>query len=105
MLYTIYQKQVRDNPRIFLNGSATNKPPIDAKYAKLFYNATNNIYIRAKFATNESYIHQSENWPNFVWKSGEIINLLSEARNLQGRLIGKMESLGFDLRNEAYLTR
>jgi Fic family protein len=49
------------------------------------------------------YIHQSENWPNFVWKSGEIVNLLSEARNLQGRLIGKMESLGFDLRNEALL--
>jgi len=24
-----------------------------------------------------------------------------EARNLQGRLIGKMESFGFDLRNEA----
>ncbi len=29
--------------------------------------------------------------------------MLSEARNLQGRLIGKMESLGFALRNEALL--
>ncbi len=29
--------------------------------------------------------------------------MLSEARNLQGRLIGKMESIGFDLRNEALL--
>jgi Fic family protein len=28
---------------------------------------------------------------------------LSEARNLQGRLIGKMESLGFELRDEALL--
>lgn len=49
------------------------------------------------------YIHQNENWSNFTWETDEIINLLSEARNLQGRLIGKMESLGFDLRNEALL--
>jgi Fic family protein len=29
---------------------------------------------------------------------------LSEARDLQGKLLGKMESLGFDLRNEALLS-
>ena len=50
-----------------------------------------------------NYIHQKDNWPNFNWKIDEFINLLSEARNLQGRLIGRMESLGFDLRNEALL--
>jgi len=50
-----------------------------------------------------TFIHQHGNWPNFTWQNDEIINLLSEARNLQGRLIGKMESLGFDLRNEALL--
>lgn len=50
-----------------------------------------------------TFIHQKENWPNFEWENDEIVNLLSEARNLQGRLIGKMESLGFDLRNEALL--
>ena len=49
------------------------------------------------------YIYQNENWPDFTWDSDEIINLLSEARNLQGKLLGKMESLGFDLRNEAIL--
>ncbi len=49
------------------------------------------------------YIHQKDNWPNFSWNSDEFVNLLSEARNLQGRLIGKMESLGFELRNEALL--
>ncbi|MCK7541995.1 MAG: DUF4172 domain-containing protein [Marinilabiliales bacterium] len=31
------------------------------------------------------------------------MNLLSEVRNLQGRILGRMESLGFDLRNEATL--
>jgi Fic family protein len=49
------------------------------------------------------YIYQKDNWPNFTWKADDIVNLLSEARNLQGRLIGKMELLGFDLRNEAQL--
>ncbi|OYT12092.1 MAG: cell filamentation protein Fic [Bacteroidetes bacterium 4572_114] len=49
------------------------------------------------------YIHQKINWPNFIWKITELVNLLSEARNLQGRLIGRMESLGFDLRDEALL--
>jgi len=49
------------------------------------------------------FIHQSDNWPNFSWKLEEFINLLSEVRNLQGRIMGRMESLGFDLRNEATL--
>lgn len=51
----------------------------------------------------KAFIHQLENWPNFSWKLEEFINLLSEARNLQGRILGRMESLGFDLRNEATL--
>jgi Fic family protein len=49
------------------------------------------------------YIHQKYNWPNFTWKSEDFMNLLSEARNLQGRLMGKMESLGFELKDEALL--
>ena len=51
----------------------------------------------------EIFIYQNDLWPNFTWKAEHIVNFLSEARNLQGRLIGKMESLGFDLRNEAQL--
>lgn len=50
-----------------------------------------------------SFIYQRNNWPDFTWNNDELLNLLSEARNLQGRLIGKMGSLGFDLRNEALL--
>jgi len=49
------------------------------------------------------YIYQKDNWPNFTWVNDEIVSMLSEARNLQGRLIGRMESLGFELRNEAFL--
>ena len=51
----------------------------------------------------KAFIHQLENWSNFTWKLDEFVNLLSEVRNLQGRLLGRMESLGFDLRNEATL--
>lgn len=51
----------------------------------------------------KAFIHQQDDWPNFQWDSDKIVSLLSEARNLQGRLLGKMESLGFDLRNEALL--
>lgn len=49
------------------------------------------------------FIYQQFNWPNFTWENDELIYLLSETRSLQGRLIGKMESLGFDLINEATL--
>lgn len=51
----------------------------------------------------KQYIHQRNDWANFKWNNDEIINLLGEARSLQGRLIGKMETFGFDLRNEALL--
>lgn len=50
-----------------------------------------------------AFIYQQPDWPNFRWESAAIIDILGEARNLQGRLMGKMESLGFELRREALL--
>lgn len=49
------------------------------------------------------YIYHNPNWPSFYWNHEAIIQQLSMVRNLQGRLLGKMESLGFDLKNEAFL--
>lgn len=49
------------------------------------------------------YIHQRHNWTDFQWKDEKILNLLSEVRHLQGKLIGKVESLGFELKDEANL--
>ncbi|MEM8583525.1 MAG: Fic family protein [Bacteroidota bacterium] len=49
------------------------------------------------------YIHQLRDWPKFHWQNEELLHLLGEVRNLQGYLIGKMESLGLDLRDEANL--
>lgn len=49
------------------------------------------------------FIHQHNHWPECTWDSSKFLSLLSEARNLQGKLIGKMEALGVDVRAEALL--
>ena len=49
------------------------------------------------------YIYEKEGWANFKWDNERLFSLLGKVRNLQGKLVGKMESLGFDLRNEATL--
>ena len=49
------------------------------------------------------YIHERENWYNFVWDSEMILPILSSVRHLQGKLLGYMESLGFDLIERATL--
>lgn len=50
------------------------------------------------------YIHQKEDWPNFKWSNEAILTLLGKVRNLQGKIVGKMENLGFELKSEAALT-
>jgi Fic family protein len=49
------------------------------------------------------YIHQHLDWPAFFWDDARIMPILGEVRNLQGRITGRMESLGFDLQQEAGL--
>jgi Fic family protein len=49
------------------------------------------------------FIYQHKDWPNFKWDDSQIMNLIGQVRNLQGRLMGKMESLGLELQNEAIL--
>ena len=49
------------------------------------------------------YIHQLKKWADFQWSEEDFISLLSEVRNLQGRLMGKVELLGFELKDEANL--
>lgn len=49
------------------------------------------------------YIHEQNNWPYFTWDNKLVLLKLGETRNLQGKLLGKMETLGFDLQNEAVL--
>ncbi|KAB2879744.1 Fic family protein [bacterium] len=49
------------------------------------------------------YIHQRNDWPLFRWDSEKIAPLLALVRHKQGRILGRMESLGFGLRSEAVL--
>ncbi len=49
------------------------------------------------------YLYQQDAWPNFTWNNETLLVLLGKVRNLQGRILGKMESLGFELRSEAAL--
>src|SRR5436309_10960157 len=49
------------------------------------------------------YIHELQDWPRFRWSPGELAEPLASVRHRQGRLIGHMEALGFNLRQEAVL--
>ena len=47
------------------------------------------------------YIWQRPDWPEFRWDAARIAAPLAEARFRQGRLLGRMERLGFDLERAA----
>jgi Fic family protein len=49
------------------------------------------------------YIHERKKWTNFVWDSNKVTPILASVRHLQGRLLGRMESLGFDFIERATL--
>ncbi len=49
------------------------------------------------------YLWEKPDWPAFTWDETSLSRLLACVSREQGRLLGKMEALGFDLRSEAYL--
>jgi Fic family protein len=50
------------------------------------------------------YIHEHPNWPEMTWDTKLLSKLCSDVRYKQGKHFGKMCSLGFDLKNQAFLT-
>ncbi len=50
-----------------------------------------------------SYIHQRPQWPQLIWDSEALSGALAAVRHRQGKHLGKMEALGFDLQEEAIL--
>lgn len=50
------------------------------------------------------YIHELPAWPRFTWDSAALVGPLAAVRHDQGRLLGRMGSLGFALRDEASLS-
>ncbi len=49
------------------------------------------------------WIHEQRDWPNFFWNADMLASALADVRHCQGRLLGRMEGLGFDLKQEASL--
>jgi len=49
------------------------------------------------------YIHQLKGWPRFHWSTDKLAEPLASVRHRQGRLMGHMEALGFNLQQEAVL--
>ena len=49
------------------------------------------------------YVWQSESWPNFTWDNESLLPVLGQARLAQGRLLGRVNRLGFKLGKEAQL--
>ncbi len=50
-----------------------------------------------------TYLHELKNWPALTWDQKKLANKLISVRHRQGRLVGRMEGLGFTLRKEAFL--
>jgi len=47
------------------------------------------------------YIYQNIDWHKFTWDGEKVLKLLSEVKLSQGFLLGKMNSLGFEIKNNA----
>jgi len=52
---------------------------------------------------SSQYIHERPEWPHFQWDQDALAGPLAEIRHRQGRLLGRMEGLGFPLQKEAEL--
>ena len=53
--------------------------------------------------THITYIHEYPDWTQWQWSDKKLLPLVSRVRILQGRLLGKLLTLGFDLNVEAQL--
>lgn len=50
-----------------------------------------------------AYIWQNKGWPGLRWDDKALATLLAQVSREQGRLLGRLEHLGFELRHEAHL--
>lgn len=57
-----------------------------------------------KYTTQERYIWQLSDWPNFTWDSDRLIEPMSRLSRLHGELKGQMALIGFDCKSETQLT-
>jgi Fic family protein len=60
-------------------------------------------FLRTKCGENAVYIWEQADWPHLHWDAERLAGVLARTRHEQGRLLGRMEAVGFDLREEAEL--
>lgn len=49
------------------------------------------------------YIYQNNDWTNFYWQEKTINKIFGEVRNLQGKILGQMSTIGFSAKDNANL--
>lgn len=50
------------------------------------------------------WIHEHQNWTDFTWDGDALASKLADIHRRQGRLLGRMDALGFELTSEASLS-
>jgi len=50
-----------------------------------------------------TYIHGLPNWPDLIWDQNALAPQLADVRHRQGRLVGRLEAMGFGDQDEAVL--
>lgn len=59
--------------------------------------------LRIEFGESMKYIYQNTDWHSFTYIGEKLQKLLLEIKKQQGFLLGKMDTLGFDIKNNAQL--
>lgn len=59
--------------------------------------------LRLKGEIMARYIYDRDGWPDLNWNKAALADQLAHVRHRQGRLLGRMDALGFPLRDEAAL--
>ncbi len=71
--------------------------------AFILEHAVNKTIITANHTVIDMWIHEHQDWPNLTWDAAALASKLADIRHRQGRLLGRMEALGFELKREANL--
>lgn len=64
--------------------------------------AANTLYIYRNNAEN-MYIYQHNDWPAFTWDTEVLLPKVGEVRLRQGRILGTMQAVGFEVREHTML--
>jgi len=59
--------------------------------------------ITAQSTVSMAYVHELPGWPRLSWDEGSLARALAAVRHRQGRLLGRMESPGFEPTRQASL--